>query len=447
MTPRTQLFLRSCCIALLLAAPPVLAQTETPILPSQSAYQTLGTVTCASSLCHGAVKRWKSSNVLQNEYVTWSRTDKHARAYNVLLNARSQRIVKNLGYAQPAHESKLCLDCHAHNIPATQQGERFKIADGVTCEACHGPAELWIKTHVTPEATHTQNIANGMFATDDAVMRAKLCMSCHFGNQDKFVTHRMMGAGHPRMSFELDTFTETAPKHFVVDKDYAERKQTWEGPKTWAIGQALAVSESMDLMLDEKRGRDGLFPELVQFDCHACHHPMSENRWKSKTAFGPSIAPGLVRLNDSSMLMLRALAFGISTEWGERITQQTRRLHRAIAGDGDVKAEARALKSLADQITPIIAQSPLDISTIRAAAVKLTDDGMNGFYADYAAAEQASMAIGSLGSFLSKQGGIASAAAFNQAMLQVNAALKNDEQYKPGAFAASLRSVRTALAQ
>jgi hypothetical protein len=421
------------CSALLLSVVSNLAQSQSssPPLPYQSAHQTLGTVTCASSLCHGSVKRWKDSNVLQNEYVTWSRTDKHAKAYNVLLNARSQKIVKNLGLTQPAHEAKICLDCHTHNIPAAKHGERFKLSDGVTCEACHGPAE--------------QNVADGMFPTDDAAARARMCMGCHFGNKDKLVTHRIMGAGHPRMSFELDTFTETAPKHFVVDKDYNERKRVWSGAKTWAIGQALAVSETMDLMLDDKRGRDGLFPELVLFDCNACHHPMSENRWKPKTAFGPSISPGLVRLNDSNMLMLRALAYGMEPALGERVTQQTRKLHRAIAGDGDAKTEAQALKQLANEIIPIISARPLDATTFRAAALKLSDDGINGFYTDYAAAEQASMAIGSLGGFLSKQGGIRSATSFNQAMKQLNATLQSDERYKPAAFEARLRDVRATL--
>ena len=157
-------------------------------------------------------------------------------------------------------------------------------------------------------------------------------MSCHYGNKDKLVTHRIMGAGHPRMSFELDTFTEIAPKHFVVDKDYSERKKVWDGAKTWAIGQALAVSETMNILADPKRGRDGVFPELVLFDCHACHHPMAENRWSPKTAFGPSISPGLVRLNDSSMLMLRAITRALDPKLGDRVTAQTQKLHRAIAG-------------------------------------------------------------------------------------------------------------------
>ena len=100
-------------------------------LPYQSPQQTLGTVTCASSLCHGAIKQWKDSPVLQNEYVTWSRTDKHTRAYNVLLNARAQKIARNLGLKQPAHESRICLDCHAHNIPIERRGERFKFVEEI----------------------------------------------------------------------------------------------------------------------------------------------------------------------------------------------------------------------------------------------------------------------------------------------------------------------------
>ena len=88
---------------------------DLPPLPYQSTDRTLGTVTCASSLCHGSVTPWKGSPIRQDEYVTWSRTDRHARAALVLLNERSQRIARNLNLPEPAHKSKICLDCHAHN--------------------------------------------------------------------------------------------------------------------------------------------------------------------------------------------------------------------------------------------------------------------------------------------------------------------------------------------
>lgn len=416
-----------------------------PPLPYQSPQQTQGTVTCASSLCHGSIKAWKDSNVLQNEYITWSRTDKHARAYNVLLNARSQKIVKNLGLKQPAHESKICLDCHAHNVPEAQRGERFKLGDGVTCEGCHGPAESWINSHVEPGATHARNIEAGLYPTDDAVARARLCLSCHFGNKDKLVTHRIMAAGHPRMSFELDTFTEIAPRHFVLDQDYAERKKVWESSKVWAIGQALAVADTLDILLDDKRGRDGAFPELVLFDCHACHHPMSDKRWKAKTALGPSLSPGLVRLNDSNMLMLRAIAFALDPALGEQLGGQTRKLHRAVAGEGEVRAEALALKKLALEMVPKIEARPLDNNTVRRVAMRLIDEGAAGDYADYAAAEQVTMAIASVGSYLVKNGALRDVSAFNAQMRKVNATLASDERYLPAEFQAQLLPLRALL--
>ena len=418
---------------------------QAPALPYQSPHQTQGTVTCASSLCHGSIKNWKDSNVLQNEYITWSRTDKHARAYNLLLNARSQKIVRNLGLKQPAHESKLCLDCHGHNPPEAQRGERFKLSDGVTCEGCHGPAERWIKGHVEPNATHARNIDNGLYPADDAAARATLCMSCHFGNKDKLVTHRMMAAGHPRMSFELDTFTEIAPRHFVVDKDYAERKKVWEGSKVWAIGQALAVADTLDILLDDKRGRDGAFPELVLFDCHACHHPMSDTRWKAKSALGPSLSPGLVRLNDANMLMLRAIAFALDPALGEKLSGQTRKLHQAVAGVGEMRTEALALKKLALEIVPIIDTRALDNNVVRRVAMRLVDEGSAGDYADYAAAEQVSMAIGSVGNYLAKNGALRDVSAFNTQMRKLNTTLASDERYKPADFQAQLLPLRNLL--
>ncbi len=437
---------KSAAWGLLLTAPLAAMQPQAQTLPYQSQHQTLGTVTCASSLCHGSVKLWKDSNVLQNEYLTWSRIDKHARAYNILLNERSQRIAKNLGLPQPAHESKICLDCHAHIVADNHKGERFKITDGVTCESCHGPAEKWVKTHVEPDnapaAQHAKNLEDGMYPTSDPAARAKLCMSCHYGNKDKLVTHRIMGAGHPRMSFELDTFTEIAPKHFVIDKDYSERKKVWDGAKTWAIGQALAVSETMSILADPKRGRDGVFPELVLFDCHACHHPMSDNRWKPKTAFGPSISPGLVRLNDSSMLMLRAVTRAIDQQLGDRVVAQTQKLHRAIAGEGDAFAEAAALKKLALETVPVISAATFSNQTMSSVLLRLIDDGLQGTYYDYSAAEQVTLAIGSIGAYLAKHGALSEPKKFNATLKKLTLSLAKDEQYKPREFEALLKELR-----
>lgn len=440
-----RLVLATLALGLVAAGPPPAKAPAAP-LPYKAAAQTVGTVNCANSLCHGAVSEWKGSHVLQNEYVTWSRLDKHARAYTVLLNDRSKAIARKLGLGVPAHEAKVCLDCHAHNVPVAQRGERFKLSDGVTCEGCHGPAQDWIASHTEAGATHAGNIARGLYPTSDATARATLCLSCHWGNADKFVSHRMMGAGHPRMSFELETFSTIAPAHYRVDADYRQRKPAPDGLQVWAVGQALAVSEMMDILGDPKRGRDGLFPELVLFDCHACHHPMSDQRWAPRTAFGAGAGPGVARLNDSNMLMLRAIARQMDPALGAKVSQQVGRLQRASAGQGNALAEAAALRRLSRDVGARLGGHAFSDAELRGIALALVDDGLAGHYRDYAGAEQAAMAIGSVVNFMAKRGQLQSPTRVNAGLDRLYTSLADDEAYRPAVFQQRLREFRGLIA-
>lgn len=414
-----------------------------PPLPYQVKDKSMGVVNCANSLCHGSVQPWKDSNILQNEYVTWSRVDKHARAYKVLFNEQSARIARNLGLANAA-EAKVCLDCHAHNVVKAQRGDRFKFDDGVSCEACHGPSERWLPKHVEDRATHASNLEAGLFPTDDPSERARLCLSCHFGNADRFVTHRIMGAGHPRLSFELETFTTVEPAHFKTDSDWEKRKRIWDGIKVWAIGQALAVSEMMDLLTDPKRGHDGLFPELVLFDCHACHHPMSDRRWAPRV---PGLGPGVVRLNDSSMLMVRAIARVVDSALGNRIASRMNQLQQTVTGGGDAFGTARSLKADIAQLTAELEQRTLTAADMRGVLAALVDEGLNGQFRDYAGAEQATMAIGSVTNFMYQKGILKSARDINGGLANLQAAVANDERYSPGQFETALRKFRGSIGQ
>ena len=101
---------------------------------------------------------------------------------------------------------------------------------------------------------------------------------------------------------------------------------------------------------------------------------------------------------------------------------------------------------MANDLVTVISHKPLNTATIRSAALRMIDDGLAGYYADYAAAEQAVMAISSVGSFLNKQSGIRNVAAFNQNLRKLNDALASDERYKPAEFAALLRELRTSFA-
>jgi hypothetical protein len=408
-------------------------------LPYAADGKHLGVVNCASSLCHGSITPWKGSNVLQTEYVTWSRVDKHAsRAYAVLFEERSQRIARNLGIKEPAQDAKVCLDCHADNPPAERRGERFKVADGVGCEACHGPSEGWIRSHVAPGATHQENLSRGLYPTSDPPAQARLCLSCHFGNKDKIVTHRMMGAGHPRMAFELDTFTQTEPPHFVIDADWQRRKRTWDGVRVWAIGQAIVAQELIDVLLDPKRSHDGLFPELVVFDCHACHHPMSNVRWTPRQGVGP----GRIRFNDANLLMVRQIVRQVLPAQEKEYNGQVSALYRAVAGEGgDTKEAATKLRAGLDRVVEKVAEKNFDGKDLRGILSGLVDDGLAGEYSDYAGAEQATMAIGSVLNFLARRGELKQVRSANAALDKLHAEVRNDETFRPEKFRAALEGL------
>ncbi|MEQ9640270.1 MAG: multiheme c-type cytochrome [Alphaproteobacteria bacterium] len=413
-------------------------------LPNFAEDAHVGVASCAGSTCHGAVQPAAKATVLQTEYITWQRQDKHANAYKVLLNDRSKRIARNLGL-EAAHTAKMCLDCHADN-PTAQRGTQFQISDGVGCEACHGGAVRWLGIHVSGLADHAQNVENGLYPTEDPVARAKLCLSCHFGEQRKWLTHRIMGAGHPRVSFELDTFTAIQPAHYEVDEDYVKRKQVASGVQTWAIGQAIQVSELMEAMADPKMGRDGIFPELVLFDCHACHHPMSNLRWEPRASTG--LQPGIPRINDSNLLMLRIIADAVAPDQGKKLREQTLALHQAsVTGPEATVSAAKAVKATADALAGTFAGRSFSGDDVKKLLDGVVQNGLSGEYVDYAAAEQATMAVGSLLATWRKIGGLGEAQ-FNELNASLDAAFKaveNDESYRPAAYRSALQNFKAAV--
>ena len=202
----------------------------------------------------------------------------------------------------------MCLGCHAD--PAGSQGPSFHLSDGVGCEACHGGASGWIAGHYAVGANHATNVARGMVPLDDPRARASQCLDCHFGSSrpGQFVDHRIMAAGHPRIAFELDLFS-TLDRHWDEDADYAQRKRTPSSVKTWAMGQATAVSRATTLFANARLGSEGMFPEFYFFDCQTCHRRISDDPDYRPTAIanpGRPIPPGMPAFQDENMIMLSA---------------------------------------------------------------------------------------------------------------------------------------------
>ena len=404
-----------------------------------------GVASCASSMCHGSVKEYKQTDILHNEYITWDRKDVHSRAYNKLFNVDFKQITKKLGLKQP-HEEPVCLACHASDVPEPLRGKKFQMSDGIGCETCHGGSEDWLKTHTDKEATHEQNLAKGLYPTDDIVSRARLCLSCHYGNKDQFVTHEIMGAGHPRISFELDTFTELQPKHFVQDQDYRQRKIATSSVKAWAVGQAVATESVLDMLVSEQFHAAGLFPELSMFDCHSCHHPMSDKRWKPKKDTG--LPPGAVSLNDSSLLMLRHVIAQIKQGDGWRFKKQVLALHAAsVEGAEPFKKLAAEMHDAMPGIIESIVQHEFTADDIRSMTIGLLNEGIWGGYRDYVAAEQCVMALSVLTISWDELQvfDVATRDRINSRIDKMYTLVANDEAYDEDAFREVLRAMRDVL--
>ena len=416
---------------------PVIAWSGT--LPAEDGRKHVGVASCAASQCHGSATTRSGSPVLQTEYVSWTRTDPHSGAYQTLLGKKSQAIAARLGL-RAAEKADLCLDCHADNVANSLRGERFQISDGVACESCHGGAGQWLSTHDDAAGTsRSANIEAGMYPADRPAERARLCLSCHLGTKNKFATHSLMAAGHPRLAFELDTFTElwrTAGRqpHYEIDQDYGERKEAAGHVLTWVSGLLADSRQRLSLIQDQTFLRGGLLPELGLFDCHACHRTMKVVRWQPRQRHR-GLARGMPYINDSSFVMAIAVAKGIDGELDAELSTAISGLHAATAASpGEMQSAAATLDGVLRQLQERVRAQAGRIDS-RVVLTALLEAGAQGEFADYVGAEQAFMAI----QMLAFDSG-------NQSMQNyldiLAAAVEDDERFRPAEFARLLRELK-----
>ncbi len=430
---------RGVILAALLALVPLgVTWAQTPPPPATTDAVHLGVASCAGNNCHGAVEPFKTSRVGQNEYLIWSQKDKHSKAFAVLGEERGRRIAANLGLPDAEH-AELCLGCHTDNVPPARRGQQFKLSDGVGCETCHGGAIGWLGTHISGVG-HAANLAAGMYPTDQPKARAELCLGCHLGDDKRTVTHQIMGAGHPPLGFELDTYTAAQPAHFRVDDDYLQRKGRPDDIRFWAVGQARDLKGRMDALLDPHNAPKGLQPELALFDCQACHHATNQLQWRARASTG--LPPGRLRLYDATAVMLRVIADRVAPETAKRLREHMLALHVATTRDWSaVTHEAATVRQAADELIPLLAQHKFDRDDAQALARGVIAVGTSGDDLDYSAAQQQTMALGSILAAMKLQGFIddAQVKPLNDALDALYDTVASDQAYRPDKFAQALQ--------
>lgn len=352
----------------------------------------MGAASCASSNCHGSVSPRQSTNVLQNEYTTWSKHDRHAQAWLSLTTEAGQTIGKHLGISSPEKEP-WCLRCHATYVESAElKHSQFRVEDGVSCESCHGAAEGYLKEHYQSSATHAGNVEQGLLDLVPLGKRAGLCLDCHFGSEKAIVNHRLIGAGHPRLSFELDTFSMLQPRHWKVDEDYKRRKQDYNSARAWLVGQVTLAHATVEALSDPKWSRSGPFPELSLLACYSCHHSLKQEQWKSRDYDG---RPGMLRLNTSALFVVEHALRALNSPLTDAIRSETKKIHDHFYDNGIV-GSTDGLKSALHKAEDFVESHALENKSLRALLASTAETGARTPHLQYESAEQVAMALSSV---------------------------------------------------
>ena len=395
----------------------------------------VGPGSCSASACHGSIAPRNTTKVLQNEYSTWVTEDRHARAYTALTGSlgRQMSAILKIG---PAEKAQRCLVCHAISEPESHRAREFDIAEGVSCESCHGPASAWIGPHIQPTAKHEDMVRLGLVDNKSLTVRSERCLTCHLGAPGLHVDHELIAAGHPDLTFELDSFTAIEPPHWVE-----KSADPLFGMRAWGIGQAVQLRESMLRVVRD--AQSGPWPEFSEMDCITCHHSLTgPESWRQKEGYAGHRA-GDPPYNVSRYIVFRKFAEEIDPATNSELQAQTDKVAQLITSMSPdraaVEAAANRAAALSDKLLGEVRTAEYDrartqrlIKSIAGEADAISRQGER-------AAEQATMTVDSLYIATAKAGATnpETRAAIDQLFIQV----KNPSAYNAPMFAEQMKRV------
>ena len=125
----------------------------------------IGSDKCAK-MCHKGEKKGK-------QYEIWQKS-KHAGAFTTLANEKSKEVATKMGIKGDPQKAPECLRCHvtAFDVKKELVDPTCTHAEGVGCEACHGPGSEYRK--LNNMKSHDLAVAAGLWEPNEAV-----CVKCH----------------------------------------------------------------------------------------------------------------------------------------------------------------------------------------------------------------------------------------------------------------------------
>ena len=344
---------------------------------------------CSASACHGQDDRAPGDSIWQNEYQTWATEDKHSNAFLLLYNENSRAMGQRLGLGNPVEENR-CLACHSIN-PDNQEAD-FDISEGVSCEACHGPASGWVNSHYTRGHTRAQSLDEGMFDTKDLVRRTEICISCHVGSPRGNVDHELISAGHPDLVFEVEALSDRMPRHWQGDS------QDWEGARLWLIGQALTLKETLDQLQRRYDPSHWYGVDFADLECSACHHSLLVPSPRQQRGY--SGRPGLPLVDPSAYIVWRQVGSIVLADESDSLRTEMEELMKALEGfgveDNPIEENVEQISRTLDRLVSRFSSIELDRRLVSEFIGAISNDSERIAQAGIRSAQQATLAVESL---------------------------------------------------
>lgn len=115
-----------------------------------------------------------------NPVDVWNQ-DKHHDAFNNLTNDWGKQAAAKANVSDPQADGSMCLKCHATGVGGNNPPDP---SEGVSCEACHGPAADWVPKDKHGEIGNDASkmaaaVALGLIDVRKMDVRQANCQTCH----------------------------------------------------------------------------------------------------------------------------------------------------------------------------------------------------------------------------------------------------------------------------
>ncbi|MFM2012039.1 MAG: hypothetical protein RLZZ396_823 [Planctomycetota bacterium] len=314
-------------------------------------YKALGATSCSASACHGGPGAGVSSPqaVRGSEYPLWVESDPHAKSWRTLNSEKSVDILRRLRILvdgaivnKPAYQN--CLACHNTTKELQVDGISPRLAEGVGCESCHGPSELWRDSHYQGSFSVSESIEKrGLVNSKSEIVRAKTCTLCHVGGPDRDMNHDIIAAGHPALYFDYGTYLKAYPKHWR-ENAADPVKQSLE---RWLIGQVAKADSELELLNSRirKTHPHSTWPEFSNYQCTSCHQNITgktliQLQDPSQNPQRSSIGQASVRMWNLEGLQTTDSLFGFDRKSTDELIQS---LETAGSRRGDAEADRKPI--------------------------------------------------------------------------------------------------------